>query len=603
MTILSRNHSANKIGKNNIVMRKNKKGFIRRFIPYYKPYKGTLALDLFCALIFSLSGLAFPMLVRELLNRLSSSGGVAVKTIIIFGAVMVGVKIIETACRYFMITVGHIMGTRFEADLRRELYGKLMIMPASFYDNNKVGDLMSRVNNDLFDITEFSHHCPEELFIAFVRITGIFIYLMFINPWLTLIIFASMPVFIIFAFILNGKLESNFKARRKKVGEINANIEDSLSGISVVRSFANEDVEMQKFDCDNKEFIDIKSKSYKMMGLFFSEVTFSTGLLYILTVVAGTVFISKGIGGLTWVDLMTYVLFVQTLYSSIDVIITYIEQFQTGKSGFNRFAEIMDTPIELTDSKNPVTGVDYGGDIKLNDVTFAYSEGGKEVLNSVNITIESGKNVALVGPSGAGKTTVANLIPRLYDIQNGSITIGGVSVTDISLKELRQNIGIVQQNVYLFNGTVKENILYGKPGATHEEVIAAAKAAGAHEFIEKLENGYDTNCGERGVRLSGGQKQRISIARLFLKNPPILILDEATSALDNESERIVQKSLTELCKGRTSIVIAHRLTTVRGADKIYVVTEDGIAEEGTHSELIARNGLYRTLYAMYEETA
>ncbi len=580
-----------------------KKGFIKRFLPYYKPYKATLVLDLFCALLYSLAGLAFPVLVRELLGRLEAAGGLSLRVIVTVGGIMVAVKLIETACRYFMITVGHIMGTKFEADLRRELYGKLMQMPASFYDNNKVGDLMSRVNNDLFDITEFSHHCPEELFIASVRILGIFLYLLFINVWLTLIIFAAMPLFIALAFLLNGKLESNFAARRKKVGEINANIEDSLSGVGVVRSFANEDKEMQKFERDNKEFIDIKSRSYKMMGLFFSEVTLSTGLLYILTVVAGAVFIAKGIGGLTWVDLMTYVLFVQTLYSSIDTIITYSEQSQTGKSGFNRFAEIMDVPVNLTEPINVRSDVDYSGDVQLQNVTFAYDESGKSVLKNLDLTVKSGTTVALVGPSGAGKTTIANLIPRLYDVKEGAVTIGGVPVTEISLKELRRNVGIVQQNVYLFNGSVKENILYGRPNATDEEVIAAAKAAGAHEFIEKLEKGYDTSCGERGVRLSGGQKQRISIARLFLKDPPILILDEATSALDNESERLVQRSLKRLCDGRTSIVIAHRLTTVRGADTICVVTEEGIAERGTHAELLQKGGLYASLYRMYEETA
>ncbi len=582
---------------------KNKKGFIKRFVPYYAPYKGTLALDLLCALLYSVAGLAFPVLVRELLGRFEAAGGVHVSTVLGVGGIMLGVKLIETACRYFMITVGHIMGTKFEADLRRELYGKLMVLPASFYDKNKVGDLMSRVNNDLFDITEFSHHCPEELFIASVRIIGIFVYLMFINVRLTLIIFAAMPLFVLLAFVLNGKLEANFRARRKKVGEINSNIEDSLSGISVVRSFANENVEMQKFERDNKEFVDIKKRSYKLMGLFFSEVTLSTGLLYIITIVAGTLFIANGIGGLNWVDLMTYVLFVQTLYSSIDTIITYIEQFQTGKSGFNRFIEIMDVPVELAEPVSPASDVDYGGDVELTNVTFSYSEEGKEVLSKLDLRIKSGTSVALVGPSGAGKTTIANLIPRLYDVRGGAVTIGGTPVTEISLGELRRNVGIVQQNVYLFNGTVKENILYGKPNATDAEIIAAATAAGAHEFIENLENGYDTPCGERGVRLSGGQKQRISIARLFLKNPPILILDEATSALDNESERVVQKSLGELCKNRTSIIIAHRLTTVRNADKIHVITENGITESGTHSELMALNGLYKSLYTLYEETA
>ena len=582
--------------------KQKEKGFLKRFLPYYKPYKGTLCLDLLCALVYSLAGLAFPMLVRELLNKFSD-GGVTVKIALIMGGIMVGVKLLETACRYCMITVGHIMGTKFEADLRSELFGKLLSMPASFYDGNKVGDLMSRVNNDLFDITEFSHHCPEELFIATVRILGIFIYLMCINVWLTLIIFAAMPLFIGLAFLLNNKLESNFSARRKKVGEINANIEDTLSGMSVVRSFANEEAEKAKFERDNDEFVEIKKRSYKLMGLFFSEVTLSTGLLYILTVVAGAVFIAKDIGGLNWVDLMTYVLFVQTLYSSIDTIITYSEQFQTGKSGFKRFTQIMDVPNDLTSPTECATDVDFAGDVRFHDVTFAYGNEGKDVLRHLDLTVKSGTTVALVGPSGAGKTTIANLVPRLYDVQSGFVSIGGTPVTEISLNELRQNVGVVQQNVYLFNGTVKENILYGRPGASDEDVIAAAKAAGAHEFIEKLEHGYETLCGERGARLSGGQKQRISIARLFLKDPPILILDEATSALDNENERIVQQSLNRLCRDRTSIVIAHRLTTVRGADVIYVVTEEGIVESGSHDELMARGGAYASLYRLYEKTA
>ena len=571
-------------------------------MPYYAPYKGMLFLDLLCALLFSLSGLAFPMLVRELLGRLEAAGQVRLSYVLAFGGIMLGVKLLETACRYCMITMGHIMGTRFEADLRRELFSRLLVLPASFYDKNKVGDLMSRVNNDLFDITEFSHHCPEELFIASIRIIGIFIYLMFINVRLTLIIFAAMPLFILLAFIFNGKLAENFRLRRKKVGEINANLEDSLGGMSVVRSFAGDEQEMKKFDADNREFVEIKSRAYKMMGLFFSEITFSSGFMYILTVVAGTLFIAKGIGGLTWVDLLTYVLYVSTLYSSIDTIITYTEQFQTGKSGFTRFTEIMDVPVTITDPKAPLSGTDYTGDIALEDVTFAYNEEGKDVLSHLNLTIESGKSVALVGPSGAGKTTIANLIPRFYDVQGGHVTIGGTPITDVTLAELRRAVGVVQQNVYLFNGTVRENIMYGKPDATEEEMIAAAKAAGAHAFIEQLENGYDTPCGERGVRLSGGQKQRISIARLFLKNPPILILDEATSALDNESERQVLASLRELAKGRTTLIIAHRLTTIRGADKICVVTDHGVEETGTHAELMQKGGLYKSLYTMYEET-
>lgn len=578
---------------------KKKKGFLRRFVPYYAPYKGTLFLDLLCALVFSLAGLAFPALVRYLLNFCLMGEG-ALRAVLFVAGLMLAVKLLETACRYFMITVGHIMGAKFEADLRRELYAKLLTLSASFYDNNKIGDLMSRVNNDLFDITEFSHHCPEELFIAGIRIVGIFVYLMCINPWLTLIIFVSFPLFVGVAFFFNSKLERNFKMRRKTVGEINTHLEDALGGMSVVRSFANENIEMQKFERDNAEFVNVKRKSYRIMGLMFGEITFSEGLLYILTVVVGAVFILKEIGNLTVVDLMTYTLYVSTLLTSIDTIITYTEQFQAGKSGFMRFAEIMDEPVTITDPQVPETAVDFTGDIRFENVTFSYDENGKSVLHNLNLTVRSGQTVAFVGPSGAGKTTIANLVPRFYDIAAGRITIGGTDVRDMPLRQLRQNVGVVQQNVYLFNGTVKENILYGNPTASDEDVIEAAKKAGAHEFIEKLCDGYDTNCGERGAKLSGGQKQRISIARLFLKNPPILILDEATSALDNESEHIVQQSLSRLSEGRTAIVIAHRLTTVKNADTIYVITEQGIAEAGRHDELIAAGGTYATLYRLYE---
>lgn len=574
-----------------------KKGLIKRFIPFYRPYAGTLALDLLCALVFAVSGLAFPILVRYLLNNCLTGGTVDLKPILIVAAIMLGMKLIETGCRYFMIHVGHVMGARLEADMRGKLYDKLLLLGSSFYDNRKVGDLMSRVNNDLFEITEFSHHCPEELFIAGVKLIGIFAYLSTINVWLTLIIFALLPFMTLFAVFYNKKLGANFKRTRKQVGEINAHLEDSLSGMSVVRSFANEDVERAHFGRENDKFVAIKKRNYKYLGTFHSGITFATGILYILTIVAGALFINFGY--IDTVDLIAYILYVSTLLTTVEVIMNYTEQFQSGMSGFRRFLEIMDEPISIADPVAPET-TDYSGAIEFKDVSFRYDSESKPVLRHIDLTIRPGDNVALVGPSGAGKTTIANLIPRFYDVDEGSITIGGADVRSLSLRELRNRVGVVQQNVYLFNGTVKENILYGKPDATDAEAEQAARLAGAHEFIAALPDGYDTHCGERGVKLSGGQKQRISIARLFLKNPPILILDEATSALDNESERLVQQSLEKLAVGRTTVTIAHRLTTVKNAKRIYVVTEDGIAEAGTHGELMAKNGIYSSLYAMYE---
>lgn len=564
-----------------------------RFIPFYRPYVGVLTLDLLCALLFALSGLAFPILVRYLLNTCLSGESVAWEPILVIAAIMLGMKLIETACRYFMITVGHIMGAKLEADMRSALYDKLLYLPAKFYDERKVGDLMSRVNNDLFEITEFSHHCPEELFIAGVKLIGIFIYLATINVYLTLIIFALLPFMIAFAVVFNKRLGESFKRTRKQVGEINTHLEDSLSGMSVVRSFANEDVERRNFERENKKFIAVKRRNYKNLGAFHSGITLATGILYILTIVAGTLFIHNG--GITTVDLIAYILYVSTLLTTVEVIMNYTEQFQSGMSGFRRFVEIIDEPIVIESPATP-QGTDYGGEIVFKDVTFRYESGTADVLHGVNLTVAPGEHIAFVGPSGAGKTTIANLIPRFYDIDEGSLTVGGVDVRQLDLHELRSHIGVVQQNVYLFNGTVRDNILYGKPDATDEEIVAAAKLAGAHEFISALPDGYDTDCGERGVKLSGGQKQRISIARLFLKNPPILILDEATSALDNESEKLVQKSLESLSAGRTTITIAHRLTTVQHAACIYVVTQDGIVESGTHEQLMARQGLYCALY-------
>ncbi len=575
-----------------------KRGLIKRFLPFYRPYKGTLALDLLCALVYALSGLAFPVLVRYLLNNCLTGDRVELVPIFVVAAIMLAMKLLETACRYFMVTVGHVMGARLESDMRAALYDKLLSLNSSFYDNHKVGDLMSRVNNDLFEITEFSHHCPEEIFIAAVKLIGIFVYLSTINVYLTLIVFAALPLMTAFAAVFNLRLRDTFRATRRKVGEINAHLEDSLSGIGVVKSFANEPVERAKFAEQNKAFVAVKRRSYGNMGAFYSIITLFNGILYIVTVIAGALFINYG--HITTVDLVAYLLYVSTLLTTVEVIMNYTEQFQSGMSGFNRFAEIMDEPVTVGDPVSPGTA-DFTGDIVFDNVSFAYEAEAGAVLSGVSFTVPAGSSVAFVGPSGAGKTTVANLIPRFYDIDAGRITIGGTDIRELKLADLRKNVGVVQQNVYLFSGTVRENILYGRPDADEAAVIDAAQKAGADGFIRALPDGYDTYCGDKGVKLSGGQKQRIAIARLFLKNPPILILDEATSALDNESEKIVQQSLDRLAAGRTCLTIAHRLTTVRHADRIYVVTEKGIAESGTHDELMARGGVYAALYKAYSE--
>ena len=573
-----------------------KRGLIKRFLPFYRPYVGTLFLDLLCALVYALSGLAFPILVRYLLNNCLSAQTVELAPIFTVGAVMLAMKLIETACRYFMVTVGHVMGAKLESDMRYTLYDKLLMMNSSFYDNHKVGDLMSRVNNDLFEITEFSHHCPEEIFIAAVKLVGIFAYLATINVWLTLIIFAALPLMTIVAAVFNLRLRDTFRATRRKVGEINSHLEDSLSGISVVKSFANERVEKARFSEQNRAFVNVKRRSYANLGAFHSIITLYSGILYIVTVTAGALFINYS--RITTVDLMTYLLYVSTLLTTVEVIMNYTEQFQSGMSGFSRFAEIMDEPVTIEDPPSP-SSADFSGDIVFDNVSFKYEADTATVLSGVSFTVPAGSAVAFVGPSGAGKTTIANLIPRFYDVIGGKITVGGTDIREIKLSELRRNIGVVQQNVYLFGGTVRENILYGRPDATFEEVTDAAVRAGADEFIRALPQGYDTYCGDKGVKLSGGQKQRIAIARVFLKNPPIIILDEATSALDNESEQLVQRSLDSLAEGRTSVTIAHRLTTVRNADRIFVITDKGIAESGTHDQLMAAGGVYASLYGAY----
>lgn len=585
----------------NINKKQKSKGLIRSFVPYYKPYKWILAADLFCSLIFAVAGIMFPMLVRSMLENMSSALNVW-GYIGVMAAAMIGIKLLEVGSSWFMITVGHIMGTKIEADMRKKLYTKFLQLDHSFYDNNKTGDLMSRVNNDLFEITEFAHHCPEEFFVAIVKLVGIFGYLMTIHIPLTLIMYACIPPMVVFCLLYNKKLKKRFAEQRVQVAEINSQLEDSISGMSVVKSFANEELDFEKFEKQNQEFVNIKRKSYKNLGTFYSVIKLFTGLTYIITVVFGVYYINKSNGGFTVNDLMAYVLYVSTILLTVEVIVTYTEQFQRGMSGFARYQEIMNAPVPIADEDNPKELLinDVKGNIEFRDVSFKYEKTNEYVLENVSFKIKSGEKIALVGPSGAGKTTIVNLVPRFYDVTAGSVLIDGNDIRDLKLKDLRSAIGVVQQNVYLFSGTLRENILYGKPNATEEEMLEAARLAGVDEFAESLPMGYDTDCGEKGVKLSGGQKQRISIARVFLKNPPILILDEATSALDNESEKLVQESLERLSDGRTSITIAHRLTTVRDSDRILVVTKNGIEEQGTHEELIGSGGVYAGLYKFYE---
>lgn len=575
---------------------KYKKGTLKRIIPFYKPYKGLFFLDLFCALIMSLAALVFPILVRTLLYDVLGVGFEWARLWTI-AAFMIAVKIIEVVCRYYVTTVGHVMGARIEKDIRMSLFEKYMRLPTGFYDNNKVGELMSRSTTDLFDITEFCHHCPEELFIVVIKFTGTFIYLMTINIELTLIIFATLPIFILTTYFYNNRLNRIFKANREKVADINSHLEDTLSGIRVVKSFASEKLEMKRFDKDNADFVNIKKESYKNMGGFVTSISVFSGILYIVTAITGAAFIQNG--HIRTPDLVVYLLYVSTLLSTVEVLVTLTEQFQQGMAGFSRYCALIDTPEEITDNENSADIGNFNGEITFDDVSFSYDENGAQVLRNLSVTVKKGENVAIVGPSGGGKTTMVSLIPRFYDASAGSVKIDGTDVRDITLSSLRQCVGVVQQDVYLFNGTVAENIAYGNLQAGREEIVKAAKASGADEFVSKMPDGYDTLVGERGVKLSGGQKQRISIARLFLKNPPILILDEATSALDNESERQVQESLDLLAKGRTTLTIAHRLTTVKNAERILVLTENGIAEEGSHYELLAKNGVYANLYKSY----
>lgn len=577
---------------------KSTRYLLSRFIPYFKKYRFILVLDLFCATLTTLCDIILPLIVRHLTDLgLNDMSALTVRLILSVGALYLGLRIVDVLAHYFMQDVGHVMGARIETDMRRDLFSHLHKLSFSYYSNTKVGQLMSRITSDLFDITEFAHHCPEEFFIAGIKIVLSFAILCKTDVWLTLIIFALLPVMFVCSRKFRRSMRNAFKRSREQLGEINAQVEDSLLGVRVVKSFANEDIENQKFEKGNLKFLDTKKLTYKYMAGFHSSTRFFDGLMYIVVVVAGSLFMMRG--RIYAPDFVAYLLYVSTLLTSIRRIVEFSEQFQRGMTGIERFVEILDEPVEIADKEDAIELTDVSGDIDLENVTFRYSDTTDEVLSKINLHINRGEHIALVGPSGAGKTTLCNLIPRFYDVTEGSIKVDGIDIRDVTTHSLRNNIGIVQQDVYLFSGTVYENIEYGLPGASHEEIERAAQLAGAHEFILELPDGYNTFVGERGVKLSGGQKQRISIARVFLKNPPILILDEATSALDNESELIVQKSLSELAEGRTTITIAHRLTTIRNATKILVLTDDGIAESGNHKELMEQKGLYYNLYNMY----
>ena len=582
------------------VTNKGKKGLIRRFAPYFKKYLWILIFDLFCAALTTVCELALPIIVQQITDRgINDLASLTLSYILRIGGLYIFLKLVDVGATFFMASIGHIMGTKIETDMRRDMFAHLQKLSFSYFDNTKIGQLMSRITTDLFDITEFAHHCPEEFFIAGIKIIGAFVILCTMSVPLTLIIFAVLPFMLMAAMFFNKRMQAQFRSQRQQLGEINAQVEDSLLGVRVVKSFANEPLEEKKFEEGNQRFYNIKRLRYMYMGGFEASNKFFDGLMYIVVVIAGAIFMMNG--AIDPSQLVAYLLYITTLINSIHRIVQFTEQFQSGMSGVERFFQVMDAPIEISDAPDAKDIGIVKGDVTFDHVSFKYNDDGTEVLSDIDLDVKAGENIALVGPSGGGKTTLCNLIPRFYDTTAGTIRIDGKDIRTVTLKSLRDRIGFVQQDVYLFSGSVFENIQYGKPGASKEEVIVASKMAGAHEFIEGLSNGYDTYVGERGVKLSGGQKQRISIARAFLKNPPILILDEATSALDNESERIVQASLEKLAKGRTTFTIAHRLTTIKNATKILVLTDKGIEEAGTHQELMKKKGIYFDLYKSYQE--
>lgn len=574
------------------------KRLIKIFLPYYKSHMGTLLLDLFCAALTTLAEIVLPMMVRLITNTATEDiTALTPRLILSVGGVYVLLRVVDAVAYYYMSSIGHIMGTKIETEMRGDMFSHLEKLSFSFFDDTKVGTLMSRITNDLFEVTEFAHHCPEEFFIAGIKIVASFVILSFMNVPLTLVMFAVVPVMIVILSSFNHKFRTAMRESRVIIGELNSQTEDSLLGIRVVKSFANEKTEEEKFANGNKSYLKIKSKMYRYMGSFNSLNRVFEGVMYIVVVVTGAFFLIKE--KITPADYVAYLMYASMLLTAIKRIVEFAEQFQRGMTGIERFEEIMSTEPEIKDSKGAKTLVVKDGAIDFKNVSFSYKDTTESVLENINLHIKSGETVALVGPSGGGKTTLCSLIPRFYEATSGEIEIDSQSVKGVTLKSLRENIGVVQQEVYLFAGSVRENILYGKPGASEDEMKEAARLSGADEFINKLPDGYDTYIGERGVKLSGGQKQRLSIARVFLKNPKILILDEATSALDNESEHFVQKSLEALSKGRTTLTVAHRLTTIKNADRILVITENGIEESGTHKELLNKDGIYARMYEMY----
>lgn len=567
----------------------------QRFFSYYKPYRGLFFADMFFAIMGAAVTLVIPLIIRYITGTvIFYEANEALRVILKLALVMVGLVLLEAYCNFFIAYQGHIMGAKMEYDMRNEIFAHYQRLSFNFFDDQKVGQLMSRVTNDLFEIAELFHHGPENIVISIIKFIGSFIILASINIKLTLVAFAIIPFMFAYAYFFNKKMKAAFKRNRAKIADINATIEDNLSGIRVVKSFANEDAEMEKFRNGNSRFVETKKSSYLYMGGFHSGLGAFMTLINIVVIVAGAVFITKGIVDVT--VLITFLLYVNNFTEPVKKLINFTETFQNGVSGYERFLEIMSIEPAIKDKENAVEKNEFKGDVSFFDVSFRYNDKNDYVLKHVSLDVKAGEYVALVGSSGAGKTTLCSLIPRFYDVTDGSICVDGVDVRDLKLKCLRNNIGIVQQDVYLFAGSIIENIRYGRPDATDEEVYEAAKKANAHEFIMSLPEGYSTDIGQRGIKLSGGQKQRLSIARVFLKNPPILIFDEATSALDNESEKVVQESLETLAANRTTFVIAHRLSTIRNAKRILVLTEDGIAESGTHKELMQKQGVYYNLY-------
>ena len=570
---------------------------IKKFIHYYGPYKAVFFIDLICAAVISLVDLAYPQILRTMTKTLfTQDKDIILHALPVIAASLFVMYIVQSLCKYYVTYQGHMMGAKMERDMRRELFDHYQELSFSYYSRNNSGQMMSKLVSDLFDISAFAHHGPENLFISLVKIVGAFIFLVFINKKLALPLILLVIVMFVFSFRQNAKMQETFMENRRKIGDVNASLQDTLSGIRVVQSFANEDIERAKFKKSNEAFLVSKRDNYHCMGSFMSSNLFFQGMMYLVTLVYGGYLIAQG--EMQTADLAMYALYIGIFISPIQILVELVEMMQKGLSGFRRFLDVMETESEIRDADNAAELTDVKGHVRYDHVSFHYSDDETPVLSDISIDIPAGKSIALVGPSGSGKTTICSLLPRFYDVTGGSITVDGKDIRGLTLKSLRSQIGMVQQDVYLFDGTIKDNIAYGKPGASDEEIIKAAKCASIHDFIMELPDKYDTYVGERGTRLSGGQKQRISIARVFLKNPPILILDEATSALDNESERWIQKSLEELSKNRTTITIAHRLSTIRDADEIIVITEEGIAERGTHAELLEKNGLYAAYYNM-----